>query len=90
MSQDQETRSRSGTPADRASIKTIGATAVGSGAVGLLVATADWANNMVEAHHWLTPDNALMVMWATALAPMAQLIYHIMWKRLQKVAGDDL
>lgn len=89
MGQDQETRSRSGTPADRSSIQAIGGTAVASGAVGLLVSTADWANTMVQEHHWVTPDNALMVMWATALAPMAQLIYHIIWKRLQKLAGDD-
>lgn len=86
MSQDQETRTRSGTPADRAPLKAIGSTATASGAVGLLVATADWANTMVQAGHWVVPDNALMVMWATALAPMAMLIYHIVFNRLQKVA----
>lgn len=89
MTQDQDTRSRSGSTADRAPLKAIGGTAAASGVVGLLVATADWASNMVEAHHWLTPDNALMVLWATALAPMAHLAYQIVLNRLKKAAERE-
>ena len=82
------TRAQAGTAADRAPLKAIGATAVGSGAVGILVATADWANTMVQQGHYVVPDNALMVMWATALAPLAELIYRIVFTRIQKAAEE--
>lgn len=85
------TRSRTGTAADRkpdSPVKQIGGMATTSGVVGLLVGTADYLIKVKEANEWLSPDNALVVLWATALAPLFLLVYKIVENRLKKAAGE--
>lgn len=83
-----DTRSRAGTAADRSPLKDLGGTAMGSGIIGLLVGSLDWLSEIQAAHHYVPPEHALLVMYATALAPTAQLLYRIWMNRLQKAAGE--
>ena len=88
MSEPEATRERPGTPADRSALKSIGGMSTTSGAIGMLVASADYLLKCRDAHAWVTPDNALLVMWATALAPIFLLLNIIIQKRLKKIADE--
>jgi hypothetical protein len=83
-----DARARAGTPADRSPFKDAGSTAIGAGALGVLIGTGDWLSEIQAAHHYVPPEHALVVIYATALAPIARLIYKIWINRLEKAAGE--
>lgn len=93
MAQDQDqqkpdARARNGSPADRSPMQAASNYSTASGAVGLLVGTADWWYKCHVAHQIVMPDNALLVMWATALAPTLILMKKIVDNKLSKAAGE--
>ncbi len=64
-------------------------TAVASGVIGLLAATLDYAWDCSEAHKWLRPDDALIVLWVSAIAPAVHLTWKIFINWLEKHAGEQ-
>lgn len=81
-------RARAGTVADRSPLQATAGTSTLSGAVGLFAGTVDWWIKCYSAHQIVVPDNAMIILWGTALAPMFQLIYHIVMNKLQKAANE--
>lgn len=91
--QETDSRSRAGTPADRAPAPArIANTAAYGLSAGLGLASVHW---VLKSYHpgsgwdWQTPDDALIEMWIVTLLPTVHLLGRIVNNHLKKLAGEE-
>lgn len=58
---------------------------------GLVIASAHFGMKCYSGghFHWVTPDDALIEMWAVSMLPIIHLIHKIIIHHLEKLAGDE-